>query len=110
MKEGENMINGLQHSNTIKGIVMKTINHIQYKKVVRKLKTMPLHNTKEAFAMAKVISRLTSKQQFLALADRGLYREEIHHVLTANDMTFNDVEEMFEEFKELNIPYKFPKV
>lgn len=85
-------------------------NYFIYKKIVRKLKTMPLHNTKEAFAMAKVISCLTPKQQFLALAVRGLYREEIHHVLTANDMTFNDVEEMFEEFKELNIPYKFPKV
>lgn len=89
---------------------MKIINHIQYKKIVRKLKTMPLHNTKEAFAMAKVISCLAPKQQFLALANRGLYREEIHHVLATTSMTFNDVEEMFEEFKELNIPYKFPKV
>lgn len=60
--------------------------------------------------MAKIISRLTPKQQFLALAARGLYREEIHHVLATTNLTFNDVEKMFDEFKELNIPYKFPKV
>lgn len=86
------------------------INYFLYKKTVKKLKSMPLQDIRDAFAMVKIISCLAPRQQFLALATRGLYREEIHYVFATTNFTFNDVERMFEEFKELNIPYKFPKV